>query len=458
MARGFGTIRETASGGFRAYYKRGGVTHTPGHTFLTRKEADYWLLEEKMLISRDQWTPPASRRARLDAEQITFGDYSSKWIASRTTKNGRPLSSKTVMEYERYRDNRLAVFKDLALHEITPEMVDQWWQDNADAPTMRHHAYSFMASVFNTAVSRELVDKSPCRVANASAKPARKSRFTKEQILNRLSPDQVAFLADAVPERWRMLVLIVAWCGLRPGEAFALSRGSLSYSERNGLPCVQLDVTKAVTDALDADKRPIRVLQDYPKTDGSVRTVWLPPHLANSFKTHVQKYALADPNGLIFPSGDMANPYGTLQAVRGYRDGRPNGFYAAARSLDLADLDFYWLRAWAAKTWKLAGMGELTADLLLGHNIGAVRAAYHVVSIETVWPALVECSRMAGWSGGISSGNSDMDLDTRILASLPTDKLREVLADLDGDRLKFALNELPCDVLAELIGNLGSPK
>src|SRR5699024_9997243 len=65
---------------FKVRYWRNGSLHTAGRTFSSYKLADDWLADEQRLIDRDEWTPPAQRRAEAEAttrvNALMFGEYS----------------------------------------------------------------------------------------------------------------------------------------------------------------------------------------------------------------------------------------------------------------------------------------------------------------------------------------------------------------------------------------------
>ena len=89
---------------------------------------------------------------------------------------------------------------------------------------MRSHAYSLLKSIFRTAVARRFVRESPVAVEGAAA------RVSAEDI-TLLTVAQVQALADAMPARHRLLVLLAAWCGLRFGELTGLRRRDINLDQ-----------------------------------------------------------------------------------------------------------------------------------------------------------------------------------------------------------------------------------
>jgi integrase len=99
---------------------------------------------------------------------------------------------------------------------------------------------------------------------------------------------ELAGLADAIkPERFKALILIAAWCGLRFGEVAELRRKDI------GPGCEVISVGRAFT-----HREGCRI--DTPKS-GKPRIVVVPPHIRADIKAHLAQHVSADPNALLFP-------------------------------------------------------------------------------------------------------------------------------------------------------------
>lgn len=91
---------------------------------------------------------------------------------------------------------------------------------DATGPTALAQAYRLLRAILNVAVRDGVIEMNPCRLRSAGApKPARPSRS--------LTVSEVQALAEAVPARYRVLILVLAFGGLRFGEATALRRRDL---------------------------------------------------------------------------------------------------------------------------------------------------------------------------------------------------------------------------------------
>jgi len=97
------------------------------------------------------------------------------------------------------------------------------------------HAYGLLHAILATAVTDQLIPANPANLSRAINPP------TKCQPVI-LDAAEVAVLADTIrPERLRMLVLVLAWVGVRWGEAIELRRSDVTEG------CKAIRVRRAVT-------------------------------------------------------------------------------------------------------------------------------------------------------------------------------------------------------------------
>lgn len=457
-----GTV-EKAGRSWRARYERQGIRHTPGHTFSTAMAAWAWLRSEQTMIDRDEWIPPAHRRAATEAERIarslTLGEYSVTWMDNRTTPRGGPLATKTRYEYERYLRGRLAALGALPLGAITRADVDKWWLENAEVPTLRHHIYAFLSSVMADATDRGLVEANPCRVQHAGRRTTKRSRHEQNELVAGLTHSEVADLADAMPERYRALVPLLAYSGLRPGEALALERIDVrTGNSPGGVPRWAVSVTKAVS----------RGRMGPPKTPESIRTVPLPPHVVPYLEEHMRRWANPGGHGLLFPSSHAGQEFATVGQVAGSsgkgKGGTLSGFNAARQVILRPDLRLYDFRRWARHVWRQAGISEFECERLLGHKLGAVTGAYFTLDVDALWPHMERVAEQAGWRlpkelAAPTSAVQDTSGLGSLLAALDDEALARALGTLDVMRIAEVVLQLPPERIAVIMRMMaaGSP-
>ena len=354
--RSFGTVAQ-ARGRWKAFYvgpdKR---RHTPGVTFSNPIRAQGWLAQELTLIELGQWTPPAQRREKAEVASTTFDEFAREWIEKRLVK-GRPLKDRTREHYLDLHERWFAPLHDRTLASITRRDIDRWYHGLPDAPTMRSHAYSLLKSIFRTAVARGLVQESPVAVEGATARATPKD-------ITLLTVAQVQALADAMPPRHRLLVLLAAWCGLRFGELTALRRRDLDLVEGT----VTVDQAAVTV----AGQRLITT----PKSAAGRRTVYLPPHLIEDARRHLAVFTGTDADALVFPGND--NLPLTPGQVYGHaprfnrRTGKQvhpgNGFYRARHEIGRPDFRFHDLRHFAATMAAISGATTKELMQFAGHS------------------------------------------------------------------------------------------
>ena len=157
--------------------------------------------------ARGDWIDPRIGRT-------PFTEYAPAWMKSRSHKTA------TVDAYEGHlRSHIVPMFGTSGLASIKPTMVQQWIKDlqtvKGLAPSTIETIYVIFASIMRGAVRDGYIRKTPCadiRLPEISA-----------TVVRLLTPGQVLALADAMPRRYALLVLIGAGAGLRQGEAFGLA-------------------------------------------------------------------------------------------------------------------------------------------------------------------------------------------------------------------------------------------
>lgn len=455
-----GSIIES-NAGWKVRYTYQGRMHTAGHVFHSYQLADEWLAAEDLIIARNEWTPPAQRRAQAEAEKaassLTLSAYAEEWIDNRTTRKGTPLAPRTQREYRAYLSGRLSDLAVQPIASIDQDLVAAWFDANQDAPALRHHCYSFLRAVMASAVKKGIIAASPCAVEHGEARPdVQRPSAVQNDLITSLGPADIAALAEATqPAQWQVLVLLLAYTGLRPGEALALTPADVTRAvASDGTPRWQVRVTKAMAGATLGPQPP--------KTPGSIRFVPLPPHVAEVLDRHMARYATG-PDVLLFPSTNPANPWPTIQQVTGTspkkRTGRgrrsklrtPTGFNAARIAIGRPELRLYDLRRWARHAWRAAGVGDLDCELLLGHVLGTVQGAYVTQNRDALWPAMVRISVAAGWTPPAGASAAAPAIDPRLLAAMTPDQLAGAFAGMPDARLAEVVPLPPPEVLARAL-------
>src|SRR5215210_653618 len=250
--KGAGALRQLPSGRWQARLRgTDGAMRPAPMTFDTKLDAGAWLKGQASDVDRDVWRPPTRQHASQ-----TVKDYAETWLAC------RELKPRTRAHYRELLDAIiLPHLGDAPLDRVTPSTVRAWYGElHPEKPTIRAHAYGLLRGIFTTAVADDLVIANPCRIRGAS------STRTRHQPKVASLPE-LEVMVEAMPTRYRPMVLLAAWCGLRFGELAELRRGDVDVEA--GVLRVQRGVARAGGQVYIGD----------PKSQAGRRTVSVPPHL-----------------------------------------------------------------------------------------------------------------------------------------------------------------------------------
>ncbi|MFB7837880.1 tyrosine-type recombinase/integrase, partial [Streptomyces sp. NPDC056056] len=270
--------------------------HYGPRTWESKDDCMGWLSGERKLIEFDEWTPPAERLKQQQAEAakqaedvLTVAAYCNKWH-DETANRHKPRTRTLNKGY--LKNVILPELGEIPLADLKLSRVRTWFAKLDPFPTRNANAYSLLRTIMNHAVDEELIAANPCRIKSAGTKKRKVEPIA-------LSPSEIRHIASLMPERWRLLVLVAGFGGLRWGEVTALRRSDFKLTPDD---C-------AVTVARAVVRIKKEVIIDTPKTDAALRTVSLPPELYQQIKDHIGTYAGAGRDGLVFPndSGEVVH-------------------------------------------------------------------------------------------------------------------------------------------------------
>lgn len=350
--RDFGWVRKLPSKRWQASYigpdqQRHSRPRSEGGTFDAKIDAEGWLVAERRLIEGKTWTPPAERAApKVKDGPTTFGEHAQRWLRNRDLKPRTRHHYRTLLE-----EKILPTFDDVALKDMTADLIDDWYARLGDkAPTARSHAYGLVRTILGDAVQRRLIEYNPCHIRGAG-----NSKRVKE--IEPATLAQLEALVNAMPERYKLMVLLAAWCGLRFGELTELRRKDVDLTDR------VVKVRRAVV-RVDGE-----FIVGTPKSDAGIRTVNIPPHLLPAVQDHLSSHVGEGRDGLLFPAA--GDPTKHLAPATLYRV-----FYKARDAAGRSDLRFHDLRHTGAVL--AASTGATLAELMarLGHSTAGAAMRY----------------------------------------------------------------------------------
>ena len=174
-------------------------------TFRIKADAERWLDTQGADIARGQWVDPS-------AGKVTFRAYAEQW---RSVQVHRPSSAATVETYlrrhvyPRIGDRPIGGILRLDVQSLVSVL------NQGLAPATVEVIYVWVSSIFKSAAADRIIGVSPCRgiktptVARTKVEP--------------LAAEKVAQLVQAVPERYRALIVLGAGTGVRISEALGLT-------------------------------------------------------------------------------------------------------------------------------------------------------------------------------------------------------------------------------------------
>ncbi len=250
-------------------------------TFKRSKDADAYVVTIEADKLRGIVVDP--RRSR-----VTLRDFSNAWLEGR-----HDLAQRTRELYRYLLDTYvLPELGSSNLGSLTPSMVRSWHvQVSARHASAAAKAYRLLRQILTVAVSDEVIARNPCQVKGGGVERA------KERPIATVA--QVQALAEAMPSRYRIAVLLATWCQLRRGELLGLRRRDVDQLRWK----LTVDVTRVETWGG-------RVLVKPPKTEAGRRTIAIPPNIRAVLAQHLANYVgpAADAPLLVGERGDPLAP------------------------------------------------------------------------------------------------------------------------------------------------------
>ncbi len=339
--RTFGSVDRLPSGRYRArYLGPDGRRHTK--IFGTKADAWAWLASQQTDLLRKSWRAPnASSRA--------VGEYAEDYLARNDLREGT-----RVLYAGLWRHHLAEPWADVPVGEVTPAAVRSWHAKagRTTGPTALAQSYRLLRAILNVAVADEAIASNPCRLRGAGTpKATRPSRALTAAEALQLA-DQLG--RDRRTARYRALLLVLAFGGLRFGEATALRRSDVLSGGR-------LRVERSVRRVGG------RWVLGEPKTDAGHRTVTLPAAVAAVLEEHLEKHVPTPPGALLF---------GTSTGGYLARSNWNSTFRRAADAIGLPPVRPHELRHTGATL--AAATGATTKELMrrLGHSSPAAALLY----------------------------------------------------------------------------------
>jgi integrase len=182
-------------------------------------------------------------------------------------------------------------FGNLRLTDIDEATIRRWRKERLEAgpkakrpfgPVTVAKAYRLLHAIFETAAEEDrIISRNPCHIEGAG-----KEESDEREVV----PLPVVFeLVEAVPVRYRALVLLATFADMRWGELAGLRRENID------LAACEIRIAEAF---VQPDKGGLRF--DTPKSRAGKRTVSFPEEIADEIRWHLERFADPGPQGLVF--------------------------------------------------------------------------------------------------------------------------------------------------------------
>lgn len=312
------------------YRKPDGVQSTK-RGFLTKRDAETWLHDIEGAKQRGEFVA-------VSAGRIPLRDLAVPWLAAKRTR----VKASTMDGIEgAWRIHIEPTFGDVPLYRIMPSDIEAWLAGIGKSPTVVRRAHAALAQILDTAVRDRRLVVNPARGIELP-----RVRTSAHRYLSHLEVKAVADRAGA----HRTLVYVLAYGGLRWGEAVALRVGDLDGT--------RLRIDRAVAPTSRG------WVMGTPKTHER-RTLHLPAFVASMLATELEGRG---PGELIFPAqrGEYLRSPGRVTR------GRRLWWQAALEAAGVEYLRIHDLRHTAASLAVQAGAHVKAVQRMLGHRSAAV--------------------------------------------------------------------------------------
>jgi integrase len=275
--RTFGSIRRLPSGRWQARYRDpDGDMRTAGETFETKADADRWLATLRHEVGTGEWIDPK-------LGELTVGEWATAWM-----RNQLHLKPKAKANNQSLLTSRLLPsLGHIPLGELPTShiqaMVTRFQQEGLSASRCRQ-VVMVVSQVLDAAIADGIIRANPCGAVRLPRLP----RLPKTE-MEVLSAADVERLAESIDPRYRSLVHVLAYGGLRWGEAVALTRSAVDLKRG------RLDVVRSIAEA--GGHLHVGSTKTYQQ-----RSVVLPTFLRTDLAAHLLHHVEQRPDAVLFPA------------------------------------------------------------------------------------------------------------------------------------------------------------
>lgn len=267
------------NGKYRARYRDPGGRMT-SRTFLRKADADRFVREMEVEVSRGAWVDPRGADQPLSGWAEEFLALSRRLAPKTQETYRRDINRYILPRFGRYR-----------LGLLPPDEIENWLNDEVAAgiaPSSVHRHYRVLRRMLQVAVEKQRLPANPCDRVHPPRVPKREMAF--------LDWTQAVDLAEAHRPRFRALIYLAVDSGMRWSELIGLRNARVDLRRR------KVRVTEQLL-RLETGEW----VRGEPKTSASVRSITIAPFTADLLTDHLERFGAPGPDGLVFPNA-AGNP------------------------------------------------------------------------------------------------------------------------------------------------------
>lgn len=329
---------ETESGRrYRVIYRRPDHRQTSKRGFRTKKDAELFLASTEVAMVQGRYIDP-------DKVRITLSEWLDTWLATRLDMRASSRN-RVVGIVEKYIRPQLGP---TPLGRISRLQAQQWASSLPGSPQSVRKAVNVLSGALQLAVDDGRLPANPAHRLKLPRPIKTSKRY--------LTHDEVAALALAVGERslghelgYDLVVLVLAYCGLRWGELAGLRVSDIDPARRR--------ITVRQTMVMNEGRPHVEAPKDYEH-----RSIAIPPFLATLL---LPRIAGRNPTDLVFHGARTASYLRNAVFRHGWFD-------PAAEAIGLAGLTPHELRHTAASLAVGSGANVKAVQRMLGHASAAM--------------------------------------------------------------------------------------
>jgi integrase len=351
-----GSVSKRPDGRYRARYRDDARKEHAKH-FDTKRDAQRWLDNVTASKVTGQYVDPTNAKMK-------FRVYAEQW---RSAQRHRPATARAVEAALTI--DILPTFGDRPIGSIRPTEIKTWVRSiearGLSASTVRGR-FIWLNAILKSAATDRVIGFNPATGVEVPG--------TSHAVKDLLTTAEVVRIHDKTPEQWQALVLVMAGCGLRAGEATGLRRDQIDFLRR------ELTVDLQLSNEQPPSLVPVKTDRFGTKPP---RVIPIPQVVVDALAAHIAKFGTG-PDGVLFQNKRFGGYFTRYQFHTHFRK-----IFAAADAPSWAkphDLRHFYASALIA-----AGEDVKVVQDRLGH----ASATMTLDTYGKIWPGREETTRSA---------------------------------------------------------------